>query len=107
MVTREKPSWIDTDNATNGVATATRVAPAGGLSHFITGISGLFDAAVAGIQLTLKHGSTEIGRWYVHNELSITFPSPVQLPPATVANLELAAGGAGNIGAATLIGYTL
>jgi len=107
MTAREKPSWIVTANATNAAATATRAAPSSGLSHFITSVSGSFDGAVAGGQLILKEGATEIGRWYVHNEFHISFPSPVQLQATKAANLELAAGGAGVVGAATMTGYTL
>lgn len=108
MNVRELSSWVATANADNSAATATKAAPSGGLSHFITGISAGFSAAAAGKQLSLKHGSTEIARFYVHNDLTLTFPSPIKLPPATAANLELAASGTGGvIGAATLMGYTL
>lgn len=107
MTVRPVESWIETDNASNATATATRAAPAGGIRHHITGISGSFSAAAAGKQLTLKQGSTELGRWYVTNDLSITFPSPIQIEPAKVANLELAAGGSAIVGAVNLIGYTL
>jgi hypothetical protein len=53
---------MEDDTATNAVATATRVAPDGGLSHFITGVFASFNSTASGIQLTLKDGSTEVGR---------------------------------------------
>lgn len=105
MVTREKPSWIETDNAAAGTATATRAAPAGGLSHFITSISAGFSSTENGALLVLKAGSTELGRWYVYDSLVISFPSPIQVTPGDAANLELAAGT--GTGAATMTGYTL
>jgi hypothetical protein len=76
------------------------------LSHFITGVFASFNSTASGIQLTLKDGSTEVGRWYVYDNAGILFASPVKLSPGTAANLELAAGGAGIIGAAVLTGYT-
>jgi hypothetical protein len=107
-VYREVSSWDETANADNAVATATRAAPAGGLSHFITSVAGGFSAAAAGKTLILKQGVTERARWYVHNSLVLSLPSPIKLDPGTVANLELQASGTlGVIGAATMTGYTL
>lgn len=108
MNAREVSSWAATDNDDNAASTATKAAPTGGVSHFITSVSGGYSAATAGKTLILKAGTTEVARWYVHNSLAVAFSSPIKLPPATVANLELAASGsAGVIGAATMTGYTL
>lgn len=107
MVNREYHSWVDTDTATNATATATKAAPAEGLSHFITSVSGSFDATASGITLILKDGSTEVARWNVYDSFALALSSPIKLSPGTAANLELAAGGAGIVGAATLTGYTL
>lgn len=105
-----KPSWVATDSDDNATSTATRAAPlaGSGISHFITSVSGGYSAAAAGKTLILKAGTTEIARWYVHNSLSLSFSSAIQLPPATSANLELQASGTpGTLGAATMTGYTL
>jgi len=107
MVTREKPSWIETASATNATATAARPAPAAGLQHFITSISGSFSGAVAGAQMRLLADAVELGRWYVHDQFEISFPSPVAIGPASVANLDIAGGGAGVIGSVNMTGYTL
>lgn len=106
MSTRQKASWIETDNQTNALATATRAAIVD-QSHFITGVSGSFSAAAAGITLILKEGSTEKARWHVTNQFSEDFGSPIQLDPNNAANLELAAGGATIDGSVNLKGYTL
>lgn len=102
-----KPSWVVTANADNAAATATKAAPSGGISHFVTSISAGFSATVSGALLTLKAGSTEIGRWYVYDSLTLDFPSPIWVTPGDAVSLELAAsGGAGTVGAATLTGFT-
>lgn len=106
-VTREVASWVESTTATNATATATRDAPSGGLRHFITGVSGSFDATVSGATLILKDGATEVARWNVYDTFALVFPSPIALSPATAANLELAAGGAGIVGASNMTGYTL
>ena len=103
---RIKSSWVETDNATNDTATATKAAPSGGIAHYITSISASFDATASGVQLTLKEGTTEVARWYVYDSLVLSFTSPIRLSPATAANLELAAGGASIVGAVTMSGDT-
>lgn len=107
MSTRQKASWVETDNADNAVATATRAAVAD-QSHFITGISASFSAAAAGKLLLLKEGSVEKMRFHVTNDFSEDFNSPVQLDPGLEANLVLVASGTGAvIGAVNIKGYTL
>jgi hypothetical protein len=108
MKSVEIHSWIAADTADNAAATATKAAPSGGISHYITSVSASFDASVSGAQLILKHGTTEMARWYVYDAFALVFPSAIQLPPGTAANLELAASGtAGTTGAVNLSGYTL
>lgn len=107
MISRPLHAWIDSDTQANATATATKAAPSGGLSHFITSVSGSFEAAVSGNTLILKDGTTEVGRWHVYNQFSIDFPSPIKLSPATAANLELEASGTGGIdGTAVMTGFT-
>ncbi len=108
MITRIAGSWVSTANADNALATVTRTAPGNGLRHFITSISASFSAAVAGKLLVLKQGTTEIARWYVHNQLHIVFDSPIEIDPARAISVELAASGTATvIGAATVTGQTL
>lgn len=105
-ITSEYHSWMAVDTATNDVATATRAAVSG-LQHYITGIYGSFSASASAKQMTLKEGSTELGRWYIYDNAGITFESPIKLDPSTAANLTLAAGGSTIVGAAVITGYTL
>lgn len=112
MVVTERSSWIETANADNALATATRAAPpaqAGGVSHYITSVSGSFSVSqTVGKTLILKQGTTEKGRWYVITDVVLSFPSPIKLDPGTAANLELAASGtAAQVGAVTMTGYTI
>lgn len=107
-VVREVSSWVATANADNAAATATKAAPAGALSHYITSISGSFATANTGKALILKQGTTEIARWYVQGNVTLALSSPIKLGPGMAANLELAASGTGGqVGAATMTGYTL
>lgn len=107
-VIRNKSSWVEQDTKDNATATASKAAPSSGLRHFITGVGGGYDAAVAGNTLILKDGSTEVARWLVHNSFSEDFNSPIELSPATAANLELEASGSGGTnGSVVLKGYTL
>lgn len=98
--------WIAVDADDNAASTATQAAPGDGCRHFITSLSGSYSAAAIKL-LTLKQGTTVIGRWYVHNAFHIEFPTPVTLEPNTAANAELAASGTGGVtGAVTMTGYT-
>lgn len=106
-VTREYHSWIETDNATNATATATRAATSGARSHYVTSIAASFSGSVAGVQLVLNEGATEIGRWYVHDVFALVFPSPIKIDPGNATSLVLSAGGAGVVGSVTLNGYTV
>jgi len=108
MISRQISSFVTKDADDNATSTATRAAPDGGLSTYVTSVSGGYSAAAAGKTLILKEGSTEIARWYVHNSFSLSFPSPIKLQPGKVANLELEASGTGGVtGAVTLTGYTV
>ncbi|MAA66532.1 MAG: hypothetical protein CL581_17380 [Alteromonadaceae bacterium] len=108
MICREISSFVATDADVNATSTATKAAPFGGLSTYVTSVSGGYSAAAAGKTLILKEGSTEVGRWYVHDSFSLSFSSPIKLSPGTVANLELEASGTGGVtGAVTLTGYTV
>ena len=106
QVVRELHSWMETDNAAAGAASAARAAPAGGLRHFITSISASFSSTQAGALLTLEEGtSTEVGRWYVYDGFTITFASPIAVTPGLQAHADLAAGT--GTGAVTMTGFTL
>lgn len=106
QVVSQKDSWMETDNAAAGAASASRSAPSGGLRHFITSISASFSSTEAGALLTLEEGaSTEIGRWYVYDSFEIVFSSPVAVTPGLQAHADLAAGT--GTGAVTMTGFTL
>lgn len=110
MVTREVESWVESTTATNATATASRaaVATTGNVaqSHFITSVSGGYDATAGGT-LILSAGATELARWHVYDSFSLSLSSPIRIPPGSVANLALSAGGAGIDGTAVMTGYTL
>lgn len=107
MNTREIHSWIADDTQDNSLATATKAAPTGGLSHFVTSVAGSFSGSVTGKTLVLKDGTTEIARWHVYDAFALVLPSPVKLSPATAANLELQASGTGGTnGSVVMTGYT-
>lgn len=102
-----KSSWVETANADNSGATATRAAPSDGLSHYVTSVSGSFDTS-SGVTMILKEGSTEIARWYVQDWLVFPFSYPIKIAPGSAVSLELAASGTGGVvGAVNMTGYTL
>jgi len=108
VITTKASDWTDTDSQVNSVSTATRAAPSEGLKHYITHVAGGYSSTVSGATLILKEGTTEKMRWRVFDSLAISFDSPIQLSPGTVANLVLeASGGAGNSGDVSMSGYTL
>jgi len=98
---------IATANADNALATVTKAAEAG-KAHYVTGVSGGYSAAVAGGLLVLKDGITEIGRWYIHNALDLSFAdAPLKCTPGSAVSAELSASGTlGVIGAVNLTLYT-
>lgn len=75
-----------------------------GRSHYVTSISAAYSSTDDGL-LTLKQGSTELGRWYVYDAFALVFPSPVKIEPGELVELELAAGT--GTGAVNMTGYTL
>lgn len=107
MINREFASWVESESADNLAATATRAAPPGGLAHFITSVSGGYSASANGKTMILREGATEKARWYVYDSFALSFSSPIQIAAGAAVSLELeASGGAGNLSAATLTGYT-
>ena len=99
-------TWTETTTADNAAATATH-ALAAGQSHYVTSISGSFLAAAINL-MTLKDGVTTIGNFHVHNQREIPFVPPLKITAGAAVELELgASGGAGNIGAVTMAGYTI
>jgi hypothetical protein len=99
-------SWVESAQATNGLASATRAAPAGGMSHYITSVSGTFSATTTVQLMVLKQGSTIVARWHTRGGFELAFSSPIRIDPAVAVTLELPAGGSGVVGAVTLTGYT-
>jgi len=99
-------TFTDTDAATNDVATATKAAAGEARRHFITHVSASFSAAAIA-SLELRHGSTVIHKWNVHNSLVVNFDHPIELPPNVAANAVLAAGGATIVGNVNLSGFTI
>lgn len=107
-VTVRPGGWSVTANATNATATASKAASANSTSaHYVSSISGSFSAAAAGILMVLKQETTEIGRWYVTNQLHINLSVPIKAPENTAVSVELSAGGAAVVGAVTIAGYTI
>lgn len=106
MTVRNVGSWIEPGSATNAPAAAARPAPAGGLRHNVTSLSGSYSAAAVGV-LLLKEGTTERGRWHVHDHFEISFYSPIAMKAGAAISLELSAGGDGIEGAVVLTGFTL
>lgn len=101
-------SWVEEANADNAAATASKAAGGAGVKHYVTSVSGSFSAAAVGKELQLKDGSTVIGRWYVHNQLHVTFPVPVEITANTAVSAVLAASGnLTEIGGVTLTGFTI
>ncbi|MDB4352382.1 hypothetical protein OAA60_03015 [Porticoccaceae bacterium] len=108
LSTPRSSDWIDVATADNAAATATKAAAGGGISHYVTSISGGYSSTKSGLTLILKNGTVEMGRWYVYDSKEIVFDSPIKLPPNTVANLVLAASGTGgHIGSAVMTGYSI
>lgn len=99
--------WVEKSSADNAAATATHAASSGGQSHYVTAVSGSFDAAVAGVTLQLKDGATVLAEWQVHNSLHVDLPSPVKITPGAATSAVLAASGTpGVTGYVNLFGYT-
>lgn len=94
--------------ATNALASAAIAAPAGNTHLEICSVSASFSGTGTAL-CQLKAGPTVIQQWYVTNTapLQITYANPLRLPPGIGCTLELAAGGAGVIGATSLAGYAL
>jgi hypothetical protein len=98
--------WTLTATADNAVAAVTRPAEAG-RRHYVTGISGSYSAALAGL-MRLLAGVAVIGSFHAHNQRDIELAAPIELPENTAVTLDLAASGTlGQIGAVVLRGYTI
>lgn len=107
QITEDTPAWVETANADNVAATATRAAETG-KSHYVTSVSASFSASVAGALLTISEGAAEIARVYVHDHAEVSLPKPIEIAEGTAVSAELAASGsAGVVGAVNLTGYTV
>lgn len=101
--------WKLTTTATAATATVTQAAPPSGQVNYVTGISASVGAAVQalGLLVTLRDGATIIGNFHVNDQgptMAREYASPVRCHGAV--ELQLAAGGAGVVGAVTLDGFT-
>lgn len=98
--------------ADNAQATATHAAEAG-KSHYVTGVSAAFSAAVVGALLEVKEdpgGGSEavLYRTYVHDQRDLEFPKALKATEGLAVGAELgASGGAGTTGVVSLSGYTI
>lgn len=62
-------------------AVATQAAPAAEARHYVTAVSGSYDAAAVGL-LTIEQGTgpTVIYRRHVHNAADLEFDRPLEIP---------------------------
>ena len=102
-----RSTWIETANADNATATASRTARAG-QSHYIKSIHVGYTNANAGKVATLKFGTTTKGTFNVHNSRDIFFGDQgLKVDTGSAVSVELAASGtAGQNGHVTIVGYT-
>ena len=102
---RDTSEWTETDSKDNVLATAAHALEAS-KRHFITSISVAYSAAAIGL-VQIKDDTTVIWDMYVHNQLHMTFPKPLQGTIGQAVSVELAASGAGGVlGKANISGYT-
>jgi hypothetical protein len=93
--------------ADNALASAIRAAEAG-KSHYITGVSAAYSAAVVGKLLEVKDGATVLHRTYVHSARDLEWPKPLKGTAGNAVSVELAASGSlGQLGVVSLTGYTI
>jgi len=101
----QRADWQVTATADNAAATATKAAAAN-KTHFVTSIHGSFSAALIK-NMTLKSDVNARGNFHVHNSRDIYFEMPVAMAEGELAELSLAASGAGGtVGAVTMCGFT-
>lgn len=105
------PTYVSEWNATaavdNGVAVVNRAAPPTGGRHYITGISGSFNAALIRL-MRLLIGGAVAQNFHVHNQRDVEFDMPIECPVDAPVALDLAASGTlGQVGAVNLRGFTI
>lgn len=98
--------WIESANATDATAQATRAAPPAGQSHYVTRVVASFSDPAASGLLTLDRGGGNL-LVHVHGAVELDFSSPIAGGAGQAVTLSLAAGGAGVVGRVNLVGYTL
>ncbi len=104
----EISAWCVTVAPVDNAAATVSKAGVAGKTHFVTGISASFSAAVAGKLLTLKDDTTVIGNYHVHNQRDVPVPKPIKITQGKAAELSLAASGSGGtLGTVTLTGFTI
>ena len=105
------PTYVAEWNATaivdNGVAVANRAAPPAGGRHYVTGISGSFNAALIRL-MRLLIGGVVAQNFHVHNQRDVEFDTPIECPVDAAVSVDLAASGtAGQVGTVNLRGFTI
>lgn len=101
----QEAEWSATATADNAAATAQKAAVSG-MTHFVTSIHLSFSGAATKLA-TLKSDVNALGNFHVVNQRDIVFEHPVPMNEGELAEVSLAASGAGgNIGAVTFFGYS-
>ncbi len=99
-------TWTAKDSQDNADATATKAAPAAGVSHYITGVLASYSAAKT-LLLQIKDDTTVIAEYYVVNSQHLTFGKPIKITAGKACSAVLTASGTGGVlGKVALIGYT-
>ena len=101
--------WIESDSATNDVATATHAAETN-KSHVIAGVYASFSTTASAL-LEVKRGSTVLFSAQIYDSAHITFPEGIAADGLTsiddniAVSAVLAAGGGVVVGYVNLFGF--
>lgn len=98
-------NWTETASATNATATATHAAESGNW-HFLSGVLAGFTGSGNTANLAIKDGSTTIISVTVHDDIYLTFDTPIRISQGSKVEATLSAGGSGVDGEVNILGFT-
>ncbi len=109
VVSKSVSTWTENDTSgDNADVTVTKAAEVG-KSHYVVGIVASYGEAAGGGEVNFDEGGETRITGYAKDTLPlvIILPKPFKAAVNTAVSLTVAAGGAGVIGKANLIGFTI
>jgi len=87
----EQPGWIESDDGSTSIATATKTAEVN-KQHIVHSVDASAVGAAEVLLLQIKDGTTVVWQGHVHQQRNIPFPKGITITRGAACSAVLAAG---------------